>query len=93
MKTWNGKVLSNEISLKIKDSVVDSNEKDVYINPEKVYEVLKFLKETSGFSFDLLSSITAVDYIDHFEVVYHLNKFSDFAKLATFSSAFFSCFL
>ena len=41
MKTWNGKVLSNEISLKIKDSVVDSNEKDVYINPEKVYEVLK----------------------------------------------------
>ena len=65
MKTWNGKVLSNEISLKIKDSVVDSNEKDVYINPEKVYEVLKFLKETSGFSFDLLSSITAVDSVSY----------------------------
>jgi len=80
LKTWNGKVLSNEISLKIKDSVVDSNEKDVYINPEKVYEVLKFLKETSGFSFDLLSSITAVDYIDHFEVVYHLKSLITLSK-------------
>ena len=80
MKTWNGTVLSNEISLKIKDSVVASNEKDVYINPEKAYEVLKFLKETSGFSFDLLSSITAVDYIDHFEVVYQLKSIITLAK-------------
>ncbi|MQF84882.1 MAG: NADH-quinone oxidoreductase subunit C, partial [SAR202 cluster bacterium] len=47
---------------------------------EKIYEVLKFLKETSGFSFDLLSSITAVDYIDHFEVVYQLKSLITLSK-------------
>jgi len=32
------------------------------------------LKSRSEFKFDLLSSLTAVDYIDHFEVVYHLTS-------------------
>ena len=72
MIEWNGKKLAEEISNHISDSVVSSDDNSVYISREKIYEVLKFLKETSGFSFDLLSSITAVDYIDHFEVVYQL---------------------
>ena len=42
--------------------------------------MVKFLKETSGFSFDLLSSITAVDYIDHFEVVYQLKSLITLSK-------------
>ena len=74
MIEWNGKKLAEEISNHISDSVVSSDDNSVYISREKIYEVLKFLKETSGFSFDLLSSITAVDYIDHFEVVYQLKS-------------------
>jgi len=31
-----------------------------------------FLKNTPGLDFDYLSSVTAVDYPDYFEVVYHL---------------------
>ena len=38
------------------------------------------MKETSGFSFDLLSSNTAVDYIDHFEVVYQLKSLITLSK-------------
>ena len=38
------------------------------------------MKETSGFSFDLLSSVTAVDYIDHFEIVYHLKSLITLSK-------------
>lgn len=80
MIEWNGKKLAEEISNHISDSVVSYDDHSVYISREKIYEVLKFLKETSGFSFDLLSSITAVDYIDHFEVVYHLKSLITLSK-------------
>ncbi|MED5237106.1 MAG: NADH-quinone oxidoreductase subunit C [Chloroflexota bacterium] len=80
MIEWNGKKLAEEISNHISDGVVSSDDHSVYISREKIYEVLKFLKETSGFSFDLLSSITAVDYIDHFEVVYHLKSLITLSK-------------
>tara|TARA_B100000579_G_C22836362_1_gene859031 strand:- start:1819 stop:2301 length:483 start_codon:yes stop_codon:yes gene_type:complete len=80
MIEWNGKKLAEEISNHISDSVVSSDDNSVYISIEKIYEVLKFLKETSGFSFDLLSSITAVDYIDHFEVVYQLKSLITLSK-------------
>jgi NADH-quinone oxidoreductase subunit C len=80
MKTWNGNLLSEEISNHIENSVVNSNEKDVYIEVEKIYLVMKFLKETSGFSFDLLSSVTAVDYFDHFEIVYQLKSLITLTK-------------
>tara|TARA_B100000214_G_scaffold55174_1_gene35221 strand:+ start:222 stop:704 length:483 start_codon:yes stop_codon:yes gene_type:complete len=80
MIEWNGNKLAEEISNHISDSVVSSDDNSVYISKEKIYEVLKFLKETSGFSFDLLSSITAVDYIDHFEIVYHLKSLITLSK-------------
>ena len=80
MIEWNGNKLAEEISNHISDSVVSSDDHSVYISKEKIYEVLKFLKETSGFSFDLLSSLTAVDYIDHFEVVYHLKSLITLSK-------------
>ena len=80
MIEWNGKKLAEEISNHISDSVVSSDDHSVYISREKIYEVLKFLKETSGFSFDLLSSITAVDYIDHFEIVYQLKSLITLSK-------------
>ena len=80
MKTWNGKLLSEEISNNVEGSVVNFNETDVYIKAEKIYSTMKFLKETSGFSFDLLSSVTAVDYFDHFEVVYQLKSLITLTK-------------
>ena len=71
MIEWNGKKLAEEISNHISDSVVSSDDNSVYISREKIYEVLKFLKETSGFSFD---------YIDHFEVVYQLKSLITLSK-------------
>ena len=45
---------------------------DLWIRPESVYDVCKFLKEEPELRFDYLVSVSAVDYIEHFEVVYHL---------------------
>ena len=80
MIEWNGNKLAEEISNHISNSVESSDDQSVHISTKKIYEVLKFLKETSGFSFDLLSSITAVDYIDHFEVVYQLKSLITLSK-------------
>ena len=80
MEEWNGKTLSEEIIKHIRKSVVSYDKDSVCVESEKIYEVLKFLKETSGFSFDLLSSVTAVDYIDHFEIVYHLKSLITLSK-------------
>lgn len=45
---------------------------DVWIESRKIFDVCKFLNETDGLDFDFLVSISAVDYIEYFEAVYHL---------------------
>ena len=46
MKNWNGITLAKEINSHLEKSVLDSNDNDVYVDPEKIYQVMKFLKET-----------------------------------------------
>lgn len=51
------------------------SEKDyILVKPEAIREVISFLKTSPDFEFDFLSSITAVDYFDYFELVYHLTS-------------------
>ena len=52
--------------------VKDLNGTDVWIDPNKLVEVASFLKSSRDLDFSFLTSITAVDYIDRFEVIYHL---------------------
>ena len=39
-----------------------------------LFEVARFLKETPELDFNYLNSLTAVDYVDYLEVVYHLTS-------------------
>lgn len=41
-------------------------------NPKDLTRVALFLKESPGFRMDYLSSVTAADYLDYLESVYHL---------------------
>jgi NADH-quinone oxidoreductase subunit C len=47
---------------------------DVWVKPEQLLEVCRFLKEDRDLGMDYLVAVTGVDYVDHFEVVYHLNS-------------------
>ncbi len=73
----------------IPGAVVERSEKLVLINSDKLPEVAKFLQEAPGMEFDFLSSVSAVDYIDYFEVVYHLvsikNNHSTIIKTRAYS--------
>ena len=47
---------------------------EVRVAPESLVAVCRYLKEEPAFAMDYLSSITGVDYMDSFEVVYHLTS-------------------
>ncbi len=46
----------------------------VWVQPGRLVEVCQWLRQTPDLAFDYLSSISAVDYIEHFELVYHLTS-------------------
>jgi len=46
----------------------------LFVHVEDLIPVCSFLRDTEGLYFDFLSNITAVDYEDHFTIVYHLTS-------------------
>ncbi|MBI4339885.1 MAG: NADH-quinone oxidoreductase subunit C [Chloroflexi bacterium] len=69
-----------ELARRIQDACPGAVERwaglDLWVRPERVLEVCQHLKSDSGLGFNLLNSISAVDYVEHFEVVYHLTSTS-----------------
>jgi len=53
-------------------SVIAADGAAVLVKSESLYQVAEFLKNTPALDFDYLANLTAVDYTDYFEVVYHL---------------------
>ena len=47
----------------------------VWVAPQSIPDVTRFLKEDPDLKLDYLNSISAVDFIDHFELVYLLTSF------------------
>ena len=57
------------------DGVERWSDSCVWVRPEDVLEVARFLNEEPGLEFNYLNSISAVDFVEYFEVVYHLTSF------------------
>ena len=57
-------------------AVVEANECAVWVDKERVRDVVRWLKDAPEWSFDWLEMVTASDYIDYFEVVYALTSLS-----------------
>ena len=53
-------------------TALEFNETDVWIEPASVLEASRFLYETPDLDFAFLTAISAVDYVEYFELVYHL---------------------
>ena len=67
-----GADLATRIEVGLPGSVVDSDETTVWVNAGSLLEVCRLLNEASDLDFTFLMSISAVDYVEYFEVVYHL---------------------
>jgi len=69
----------DRVSELLGDRVIDSHaylgDATLLVTRESVHDVLRMLKETEGFEFNMLMDLTCVDYLGkdpRFEVVYHL---------------------
>ena len=69
-----GKEVSAKLDEKFPGSIVESSQDSLLVGSEFLLPVATYLKDTPGLDFDYLTSITAVDYYDYFEVVYHLTS-------------------
>ncbi len=69
-----GAEIARSIQESVPGAVVRAEGGDVWVKPESLLEVMQFLKDTPGLEFAFLSSITGVDYVEYFELVYHLTS-------------------
>ena len=66
--------VAKQIAERFPDALIEASDTAIVINSESLLSAVAFLKETDGLDFDYLSSITAVDYYDYFELVYQLTS-------------------
>jgi NADH-quinone oxidoreductase subunit C len=69
-----GKELARQIEEKFPRSIIASSAEGLVVDRESLLGVAAYLKNTVGLDFDYLTAITAVDYLDYFEVVYLLTS-------------------
>ena len=67
-----GDVIAQQVESAVPGVVEEWNSRDVWVKPEAVSDVCRFLKEDAALGFDYLMSVSAVDFIEYFEMVYHL---------------------
>ena len=64
--------VAQQIRERFPEAIAETDERAILVQSSSLFQVAKFLKTTPSLEFDYLNFITAVDYLDYFEVVYHL---------------------
>ncbi len=67
-----GQELTAKAEQKFPGSIIASSRDSLLVKNESLFDLVSFLKTAPCLDFDYLSSITAVDYYDYFELVYQL---------------------
>ena len=74
LKDLHGDTVANRLSEIDPEWVEKSAFMTVWIKPESLIDVCKFLMSDKDLVMDYLNAITAVDFIDHFDVIYQLTS-------------------
>jgi len=64
--------LAQQIEKRLPGSVIDVRDNHVLVKAESLVDVAQYCHDAPALALDMLVSITGVDYIGYFEVVYHL---------------------
>ena len=71
-RVLSGQVIAGRINDVYPGAATDHNETDVWVASDRLLECATLLKEADDLAFATLTSLTGVDYVDHFEMIYHL---------------------
>jgi NADH-quinone oxidoreductase subunit C len=74
IRPMSGEELGKHVQVILPLAVEQWDDLNLWVKPESVLDTCRFLKEAQGLEFDLLNSISAVDYVEQFELVYHLTS-------------------
>ena len=66
--------VAKQITEHFPEAVTEANGQAVVVKKESLFEVSEYLKSSPELDFDYLTSITAVDYYDYFELIYQLTS-------------------
>ena len=69
-----GEELANRLNQGAADSVESWEGDVVWVKPSSIERVARFLRDDPASDFQFLNAISAVDYVEYFEVVYHLTS-------------------
>ena len=69
-----GPDLAQRLTAAFPDAVRENDGEAVWISPDSLPEVTAFLRDDPALDFKFLNSISAVDFIEYFDVVYHLTS-------------------
>jgi NADH-quinone oxidoreductase subunit C len=69
-----GEAVARQVREQLPRSVVAAGNQEMVVDNRSWPAVAAYLKNTPGLDFDYLASVTAVDYPDYFELVYHLTS-------------------
>ncbi len=71
-----GNDLTEALRAQFDDAIREVGQSEVWIAPDAIAEVCRFLRDDPAHDYKLLSSVTAVDYVEHFDLVYRLTSLS-----------------
>jgi len=71
-RALSGEDVARRINEAHPDTAIYNNDTDVWIRPGAILEVSEFLNSDPDLNFSFLNAVTAVDYVEYFELVYHL---------------------
>lgn len=69
-----GETLAQHISRAAPNAVVEWDDQAVWVQPETLDAVAGALHGDPDLDFKFLNSISAIDFVEHFELVYHLTS-------------------
>ena len=69
-----GQELAQRLQSAVQDSVEEWDNGAVWVKPDCLEAAAHFLRDDPDLDFRFLNAISAVDFIEHFEVVYHLTS-------------------
>jgi NADH-quinone oxidoreductase subunit C len=69
-----GQEIAGKIAAEFPEAVSESNSQAVIIKSEFLLKAADYLKNSPQLAFNQLNDITAVDYLDYFEIIYRLTS-------------------
>ena len=69
-----GKEVAARLEQQFTSDITESNDRFILVKKEAIHDIISYLKTDPELDFNFLNYVTAVDYLDYFEVVYQLTS-------------------